>query len=291
MIAPLPLRLVRDAFPERPAYDAAVSRALMLRIAARQEPETFRLHRPGRTLAFGRQDARRPGYPAAVSAAAAAGFTPVQRLAGGRAAVFHEDSLAFSHELADPAPRRDIHERFCAISDLMSAALRRLGVDAHVGEVAGEYCAGAYSVNARGVRKLVGVGQRIITGAAHTGGVVVVAGSDRVRRVLVPVYAALEIPWQPVTVGSVEDEIGPLSAEVVAEAIIAELELRYDLVEGQLNRDTLELAEALEADHGVAHDVHACVRDAGPETSVEFPQKVRKDRGTLASAARAKRRV
>ncbi|MDQ4129581.1 MAG: hypothetical protein M3133_01085, partial [Actinomycetota bacterium] len=181
--------------------------------------------------------------------ATAAGFTAVQRLAGGRAAVFHPGTLAFSHEIPDPAPRRGIRERFSLIADLMCAALRRLGVDAHVGEVTGEYCAGAYSVNARGTRKIIGVGQRLVPGAAHLGGVVVAAGSDRVRRVLVPVYSALEIPWDPGTVGSVEDEIGPVAADAVAEAIIDELSVRYDLFEGHLNRDVLGLAETLEDDH------------------------------------------
>lgn len=248
-----PLRLVRDGFPDRPAYDTAVSRALMLRVAAGEEPETFRLHRPGMTLAFGRQDVRQPGYQEAVSVAGATGFAAVQRLAGGRAAVFHRDTLAFSHAVADPAPRRGIHERFSATSHLMRAALRRLGVDAHVGEVAGEYCAGAYSVNARGSHKIVGVGQRLVPGAAHVGGVVVTAGSERVRHVLVPVYSALQIPWQPDTVGSVEDEIGPISADDVAEAIIDGLSVRFDLFEGHLSHDVLQLAEALEDDHCVNH--------------------------------------
>lgn len=275
------LRLVRDGFPDRPAYDTAVSRALMLRVAAGQEPETFRLHRPGPTLAFGRQDVSKPGYPMAVSAARAAGFAAVQRLVGGRAAVFHEETLALSHEVPDPVPRRRIHARFHTISDLMAAALRRLGVDARIGEVAGEYCAGTYSVNARGVRKVGGVGQRLVTGAAHIGGVVVVAGSDRVRRVLVPVYAALEIPWRPATVGSVEDEIGPISLEALAEAIIAELSLRYELVEGHLNLDTLELAEALEADHRA----HPVVQGAASEISMEPPREVRDEGGPFAHAA------
>lgn len=267
------LRLVRDGFPERPAYDTAVSRALMLRVAAGEEPETFRLHGPGATLAFGRQDLREPGYPAAVGVARAAGFAAVQRLAGGRAAVFHPDTLAFSHEVPDPAPRRGIHERFFAISDLMRAALRRLGVDARVGEVPGEYCPGAYSINARGTRKIVGMGQRLVTGAAHVGGVVVAAGSDRVRHVLVPVYAALGIPWQPSSVGSVEDEIGPISADVVVEAIIDELALRYDLVDGHFNRETLQLAEALEADHLVTPSFG------------ELTERPRHDGGPLAAAA------
>jgi len=37
----------------------------------------------------------------------------------------------------------------------MAAAFRRLGVDARVGEVSGEYCPGAHSVNARGATKLI----------------------------------------------------------------------------------------------------------------------------------------
>ena len=87
------------------------------------------------------------------------------------------------------------------------AALARLGVDARVGEVPGEYCPGAFSVNARGRTKLAGVGQRLISGAAHLGGVVVVRDSAGVRDVLIPVYEALGLEWDPETTGSVEDEV------------------------------------------------------------------------------------
>ena len=63
----------------------------------------------------------------------------------------------------------------------MEDSFRRLGVDARVGEIPGEYCPGAYSVNARGVKKLMGVGQRLVPSAAHVGGVVVVNGANRVQ--------------------------------------------------------------------------------------------------------------
>ena len=59
----------------------------------------------------------------------------------------------------------------------------------------------------------MGVGQRIIGGAAHVGGVIVVSGSDRVRQVLVPVYRALGLEWNPDTVGSLEDEIPGMTWE------------------------------------------------------------------------------
>src|SRR5207244_3654868 len=78
-----------------------------------------------------------------------------------------------------------IQSRFDEISRLMAEAFRSLGVDARVGDVPGEYCPGAHSVNARGGTKLMGVGQRIVSRAAHVGGVVVIGGAERVRAVLI----------------------------------------------------------------------------------------------------------
>ena len=89
----------------------------------------------------------------------------------------------------------------------MERALRTLGVDARVGEVPREYCPGDYSVNARGQTKLAGIGQRLISGAWHIGGVIVVDGGDRVRDILVPVYEALGLDWDPATSGAVADEV------------------------------------------------------------------------------------
>ena len=110
--------------------------------------------------------------------------------------------------------------RFDEAADIMMRALRRLGIDARVGEVPGEYCPGQHSVNARGRRKLMGVGQRLIRGAAHVGGVVVVSGGDRIRDVLIPVYDALGVDWRPQTVGSVERELGVADYDAAAQAIL-----------------------------------------------------------------------
>ena len=57
------------------------------------------------------------------------------RLAGGRAAVFHEGTLELAHAVPDPDPRRTIHDRFEATAELIARALAGLGVDARVGEV------------------------------------------------------------------------------------------------------------------------------------------------------------
>jgi lipoate-protein ligase A len=239
---------IESSFPGRPALDSAFSRALLERVAAGEAPETFRLYRPDDVLAFSSLDATCAGFDAAVAAARDAGFAPALRLAGGRAAVFHRDTLAFAWTLPAPAARDGIAARFAELADLVAAALRRLGVDARVGEVPGEYCPGEYSVNARGESKLMGVGQRVIRGAAHVGGVVVVDRSDRVREALEPVYAAMQLDWRPDTAGSVTDEIGATSLDAVAAELDAELEARFDVVPGGVPvEETLARAAELES--------------------------------------------
>ena len=148
-------------------------------------------------MAFAKRDAVTEGYREAVAAAQQAGFGAVLRLAGGRAAVFHEDTLEVAHAAPDPDPRAGIQERFETEAALVRRALAGLGVDARVGEVEGEYCPGRWSINAGGRRKLAGIGQRVVAGGSHTGTVLVVDGAARVRAVLEPVYAALGLDWDP----------------------------------------------------------------------------------------------
>lgn len=243
------IRLVRETVPGRPALDTALSRATLERVAAQLEPETLRLYRPDPIVAFGRRDAASPGYAAAVALARERGFAAVQRLAGGRAAVFHEGTLAFAWAIPDPDARLNIQRRFQELAEIMAAAFRRLGVDARIGEVPGEYCPGAHSVNARGERKLMGVGQRLIPGATHVGGVVVVEGGERVRDVLEPVYDALAFDWRPATAGSLREEKEGLDLDLAEEAILDEFGRRHDLDPGSVSDATRELADTREADH------------------------------------------
>ena len=243
------IRLLRNAHPGRAAFDAAVSRATLQQVARAAEPETLRLYRPDAIVAFGRRDAIAPGYAQAVREARAQGFAAIQRLAGGRAAVFHESTLAFAWAIPDPLAREHVEQRFAELADIMVASFRSLGVDARVGEVPGEYCPGAYSVNAGGARKLMGVGQRVVRGATHVGGVVVVGRSVAIREALVPVYHALGLDWEPASVGSLEDELGSIDAERVLRTILDEFAERYELIPGSLSDETRELAESLERDH------------------------------------------
>src|SRR5919197_4771892 len=202
------VRLIRHSFPDQPELSTEISHTILRRVAAGELPTTVRIHRPGSEVAFGRQDIASPGYEAAAEAARASGFAAVERLAGGRAAVFHEGTIAIARAYADPQPPKRTYARFEEMAELITAALRAMGVDARVREIPGEYCPGAYSVNARGATKLAGIGQRMIRGAAHMGGVVVASGGDEIARVLIPVYEALELEWEPETSGSVADELG-----------------------------------------------------------------------------------
>ncbi len=243
------LRLVREGFPARPAYGTAVSETLLIRVAAGELGDTFRLHRPARELAFSKQDRAAPGFETAVEAARAMGFEPVVRLAGGRAALFHEGSLAIAWSSHADRPVEGTQDRFRWLAELITRALRELGVDARIGEVPGEYCPGAWSINARGETKLVGIGQRMIRGGAHCGAVIVVSDSKLVRETLEPVYEALELDWKPETTGAVEDEVGPTTLDVVEDAVIAALAKDYELVETELDPETLERAHGLEESH------------------------------------------
>jgi octanoyl-[GcvH]:protein N-octanoyltransferase len=243
------VHVVRDSFTGRPALDTALSHALLERASAGELAETLRIWRPDAIVTFGRLDAVAPGYHDALAAAHREGFAAVERLEGGRAAVFHEQTVAFAHTLPDAHPMDNTHARFEATAELMAAALARLGVEARVGEIPREYCPGAYSVNAGGRRKLMGVGQRVIARAAHVGGVVVVAQGERVRAVLEPVYRALGLDWDPATAGAVSDESAGVTYEQVEAAIIAEYARSYELVDTALDEETSALAAELEGEH------------------------------------------
>lgn len=240
------IRFLTDRFPGEPGLDAAVSRVLLEQVAAGEAPEMLRLYVPDRLVAFGSRDAVHPAYPEARRAAAAEGFGAYLRLAGGRAAVFHEHTLAFAWVVPSGDPRTGIEERFAETCSILIDALSSLGVDARRGEVPGEYCPGTSSVNAGGRTKLAGIGQRLARGAAHVGGVLVVDRADLVNRALVPVYAALGYRWDPAATGAVAEE-APAGVASVAAAVRSAFASRHRVEEGSLDRATVERARRLPA--------------------------------------------
>lgn len=248
-MADLPrLRICLDDVDDGPTGDTAVSRALLERVDAGELPATLRLSRPPAVVAFSSKDARTPGFGAAVAATRAAGFEAVLRLAGGRPAVFTPATIAFAWSVPAASPAAGIAERFTAMSTALRDACRALGVDAHIGEVPGEYCPGEWSVNARGRAKLAGVGQRLLRRAAHTGGVLVVGDRARIIEVLDPVHAAMGLSWDPAAVGAVVEEV-PTRWELVRDALVDAVGRTHDLEPWSLDAPTRELAARLAPEH------------------------------------------
>lgn len=243
------LGVVTESFADRPAYDTAISAALLRRVAAGDLEDTIRIYRPGNSVAFGRRDVRSPGYEAAWRAAANRGFAPIERLAGGRAAVFHHDTIAIGWAQRLQEPRSGIDSRFRHIANLIARSLRMLGIDSRIGEVPGEYCPGRYSVNSGGTLKLAGTGQRIVSGAAHVGGVIVTSDSEAIKMVLTPVYRELGLDWRPSTTGATEEISATAGWNAVFDRFTAELKEEFELFPATLDSETVELAHSLVARH------------------------------------------
>jgi octanoyl-[GcvH]:protein N-octanoyltransferase len=217
------LALVEASFDEREALGTGVSAAILRRVARGDLPTTMRIHRTGRSLAFGRIDRLSDGYSRALAIAREHGYEPVERMAGGRAAVFHEGTIAFSRATRETNPRAGTRARFAAMAETIAGALRRLGVDARVGEVPGEYCPGEWSVSWAGRRKLAGIGQRVVAGGAHVGGVLVFAVTDEGGR-------------------------EQLASELTT-ALREQLSLDFEIRNATLDPETLEMARELRLRH------------------------------------------
>jgi octanoyl-[GcvH]:protein N-octanoyltransferase len=243
------VRLLRDSFPERPALDIALSHALLGRVARGELAPTVRLYRPGPTLAFGRLDTLRAGFAEAGDAARDAGFAPIVRLAGGHAAAYHEQSLIYEEITAQDDATARLHDRFRDGAELLAGAIAGFGVDARVGEIAGEYCPGAYTVSAAGRIKLVGTAQRVVRGGALLSAFVLVGGGEQLRAALFDVYRALELSWDPATAGALDDAAPGVPVEALADAILAARGQGHELQPAGVDDRTLALARELEARH------------------------------------------
>ena len=241
---------VRESSPRSPALEVAVSHALIERVDARTLGPVLRVYRPAPTLAFGRLDTLRPGFPAAAAAARAHGFEPVVRAPGGHAVAYHEGCLVVDELLPHADPIAGLQQRFRRSAETLAEALRELGVDSRVGRIAGEFCPGEYTVNARGAVKLVGSAQRVIRHASLLAASIAVTDAAPLRAVLEDVYAALELEWNPATAGGVGDEV-PVGLDSVERAVVGAYARRDELDAGRIDPATLALAAALEAKHSV----------------------------------------
>ncbi|SEW21190.1 lipoyl protein ligase domain-containing protein [Natrinema salifodinae] len=218
--------------------DRDVSRRL-LSVAADGDP-AVRVWTPHRQVAFGRRDARREGYDRAREFARERGFPPVERDVGGRAVAYDgTTTLAFAR--AEPVAdlRTGTTDRYERATAALERALRTLGLEPVRGEPDDSFCPGTHSLSvavartepkasADGAgddetgaprRKLVGIAQRVRSDAALTAGIALVANREELADVLDEVYGALDVPFDPSSVGTVADAGGPSDPETVRTAI------------------------------------------------------------------------
>lgn len=183
-----------------PRADTAVTRRLVEAVAESGEPGV-RVWYPPKHVAFGRRDCRAAGYDRAQRAAADRGYPPLKRDTGGRAVAFTGGTLAVVR--AEPVDPREpaIDVRYERLLADLETALGTLGIQASRGEPPNAFCPGTRSLSSGG--KLAGLAQRVTDDVATVAAVLVVTDAETVRSVLDPVYAALDMRFDPDSVGSV----------------------------------------------------------------------------------------
>jgi octanoyl-[GcvH]:protein N-octanoyltransferase len=226
-----------------------VAHALVRRASDGYVDEALRIYRPAApVVVFGRRDTRLPGFAAAVQTARAAGFEPLVRAVGGRPVAYTTEALVVDHVRHERVAPDGMESRFAQYGDLYAGVLRDLGIDARVGAVPGEYCPGAHSVNARGVVKLIGTGQRVVRDGWLFSALVVLGDDELLRPLLTEVYRLLELPFDPASVGSIAAEAPGRegSVELRLRAAYAQTAVLEPAV---LDEATLAVARELAADH------------------------------------------
>lgn len=199
-----------------PGTDRERSAGMLEHTAETGEP-VVRAWTPHRQVAFGRRDARRDGYDAATKLAEAHGFPAHERRVGGRAVAYTGTTVAFARTEPVGDARTGLDERYEALTTAVQRACWRLGVPAQRGEPPDSFCPGSHSLQADG--KVAGVAQRVTLEAALVSGVLVVDGHEEVASVLDDVYGALDVAFDPESVGSLARAGGETDPAVVCRTL------------------------------------------------------------------------
>jgi octanoyl-[GcvH]:protein N-octanoyltransferase len=170
--------LLPDRFDD-PGTGYAYTRTIFEEVAGGGRYGDRRGPRPGRHVGVTRRDTLRPGFDEAVRAAYEEDYPVLVRAAGGGAIAAGRGTFGFSIVRPAEDTRRDPRKRYDEAAALVLGAFSRLGVDAGVGEVRGEFCPGDHSIRIGDFEsgtKVVGIAQRITRKATSVGGIVLVHG-------------------------------------------------------------------------------------------------------------------
>lgn len=243
-----PLQIITCELTGTASLDTAVSRAILHRVSEGELPETLQVGMPHRVVAFGRHDTLNNAFDEAAEIAIAHRFDPTIRIAGGRAVVFHPQTVRFAWTVPSIDPVAGIHERFNTIANHVVGTLASLGVRSAVGELEREYCPGKYSVYIEDAGKVMGSGQRLARSAAQVGGMIVVRDAASVNDVLGPIYDALGLDMDSSRTGAVADVLD-VDAHAVADAFTRQFTTGSHTQPGRIDTTTMALAHTFEPDH------------------------------------------
>ena len=247
-MAKAPLHIIRNGLTGSASLDTAVSRSMLQRVSDGELPESLHIAQPQSVVAFGRHDSMTEGFGDAVAIALDQGFDPTVRIAGGRAVVFHADVVRFAWTVPSTDPVVEMQSRFVSVASHIVTALASLGIDASVGELAREYCPGAYSVHIDGGGKIMGSGQRLARRAAQVAGMVVVSGADIINTVLTPIYASLGLDMDPAATGSIAD-VAEIETATVASAVAEQFARGRETLQSEIDGATMSLARQHQPEH------------------------------------------
>jgi octanoyl-[GcvH]:protein N-octanoyltransferase len=194
--------------------DRERTREMLEHTTATGEP-AVRAWLPHRQVAFGRRDTRAEGYDEAKRVAEEHDYPPVERSVGGRAVAYTGATVAFAR--TEPTNGRGIQKRYTHATTDLQVAFHRLGIQARAGEPPDSFCPGSHSLQADG--KIAGLAQRVKDDAALVAGIVVARDAEEVTAVLEPVYAALDVPLDPDSVGSIDRAGGESDPKTVAHTV------------------------------------------------------------------------
>jgi octanoyl-[GcvH]:protein N-octanoyltransferase len=198
------MRLLRGRAAD-PETDFQRTRKMAETVAEDREP-ALRVWRPHRQVAFGRRDTNNDGYERARRAAHDREYTVIERAVGGRAVAYTGSTVSFSLAVPTENPRGTIDDRYEWAKAAVKRALDDCGITARTGEPDASFCPGSHSLQADG--KIAGLAQRVRQSVAVVGGIVVVRDHEAIAEVLAPVYEALDVPFDPQSVGSVANAGG-----------------------------------------------------------------------------------
>lgn len=211
------MRLVRGSVSDV-VRDRAVTNALV-DLASETGESVVRAWTPPRQVAFGRRDTSADGYARAREIAVERGYEPVERAVGGSAVAYTGRTVAFAHAVPLGGGRGGIDRRYRETTDSLVRALDDVGATVSRGEPDRSFCPGDHSIQGSG--KIAGIAQRVRKESALVGGCVIVCSADRtsIADVLEPLYAELDIPFDPDSIGSVASAGGPEDERSVIDAI------------------------------------------------------------------------